>query len=102
MENTIPEFGQVICNVCIKRNNVPFGLPNQWGPSHQIWSHPPAEGIGHVESDGSESYGNERNVHLQYVEVRKRKVICRDMQFGVECRKDRFKLGGEVLFDFLH
>ena len=24
------------------------------------------------------------------------------MQFGAECGKDRFKLGGEVLFDFLH
>ena len=24
------------------------------------------------------------------------------MQFGVEYWKDRFKLGGEVLFDFLH
>ena len=24
------------------------------------------------------------------------------MQFGAECQKDWFKLGGEVLFDFLH
>jgi hypothetical protein len=31
------------------------------------------EGVGHVESDGSARYGNERNGHLQYVEVRKRK-----------------------------
>jgi hypothetical protein len=31
------------------------------------------EGIGDIESDGSTSYGNERNVHLQYVGVRKRK-----------------------------
>jgi hypothetical protein len=31
------------------------------------------EGIVHVESDGYESYGNERNGHLQDVEVRKRK-----------------------------
>jgi hypothetical protein len=57
----------------IKRNNVPFGLPNQWGLSHQIWSHPPMEGIGHIESDGFARYGNERNGHLQYVGVRKRK-----------------------------
>jgi hypothetical protein len=48
----------------IKRNHVPFGLPNQWGLSHQIWAHPPFEGICHVESDGSKSYGNERNGHL--------------------------------------
>ena len=33
--------------------------------------------------------------------VRER-VICRDVQFGAECRKDWFKLGGEALFDFLH
>ena len=25
-----------------------------------------------------------------------------DMQFGAECQKDRFKMGGEVFFDFLH
>jgi len=31
------------------------------------------EGIVHVESDGSARYGNERNGHLQYVGVRKRK-----------------------------
>jgi hypothetical protein len=59
----------------IKRNNVPFGLPNQWGLSHQIWSHPPAEGVGHVESDGVERYGNGRNVHLQSLEVHQRKGI---------------------------
>jgi hypothetical protein len=41
--------------------------------SPQIWSHPPAEGVDHVESDGSARNGNERNDHLQYVEVRKRK-----------------------------
>jgi hypothetical protein len=72
MENTILEYGQVICNVLqreIKRNNVPFGLPNQWDLSHQIWSHPPVGGLGHVESDGVESYGIERNLKLQYVEV---------------------------------
>jgi hypothetical protein len=27
------------------------------------------EGIGHIESDGAESYGNKRNFQLQYVEV---------------------------------
>jgi hypothetical protein len=41
-------------------------------------------GVGHVESDGVESYGNERNVHLQYVEVSQRMVICRDMKLGAE------------------
>jgi hypothetical protein len=32
------------------------------------------EAVGHVESDGSARYGNEKNGHLQYVGVRKRKV----------------------------
>jgi hypothetical protein len=31
------------------------------------------EGVGHVESDDVARYGNERNGHLQYVGVRKRK-----------------------------
>jgi len=30
------------------------------------------------------------------------RVICRDIQFGAEYRKEWFKLGGEVLFDFSH
>ena len=30
------------------------------------------------------------------------RVICRDLQFGVEWCKDRFKLGGQFLFGFLH
>ena len=29
-------------------------------------------------------------------------VICRDMKLGAEGWKDRFNLGGQVLFDFLH
>ena len=32
----------------------------------------------------------------------KERVICRDLQFGAEWGKDRFKLGGQFLFDFLH
>ena len=36
------------------------------GPSHQIWSCPPAEGVCHVESDGTERYGNGRNFHLSF------------------------------------
>jgi hypothetical protein len=29
-------------------------------------------------------------------------VIYRELQFGAEGCKDRFKLGGQFLFDFLH
>ena len=29
-------------------------------------------------------------------------VICRDLQFGAEWCKDRFKLGDQFMFDFLH
>jgi hypothetical protein len=46
-----------------------FVLPNQWDLSHQIWSHPPMEGVGHAESDGAENYGSEMKFKLRYVEV---------------------------------
>jgi hypothetical protein len=37
--------------------------------SHQIWSHPPVEGVGHAGSDGVENYENERKFQLQYAKV---------------------------------
>jgi hypothetical protein len=41
-----------------KRNNVSFELPSEWDLSHQICSHPQAEGVGHAESDGDEKSRN--------------------------------------------
>ena len=37
--------------------------------SHQIWSHPHAEGVGHGESDGAENSENERKSYLRYEKV---------------------------------
>jgi hypothetical protein len=100
MENTILEFGQVICNVVERELMFHLGDPTSGVQAIKFVYIHPRKAYVSLKVMGLKGMGRIFTFSLCMC-IRKR-FIGRDLEFGAESCEDRFKLGGQFVFDFRH